>query len=87
MRVPILNTAPILNPATPLGYTELLIRSRIDRARRRIISGPSDLGASVVEWVIISALVVGIAVAVGTALKGKLTTEVNNLNVTDQSGP
>jgi hypothetical protein len=62
-----------LNPFTPAGYAELLIRGRIDRARSRMIDGPRDLGASVVEWVIISALVVGIAVAVGGVLKTKLT--------------
>ena len=71
-----------LNPATPLGHVELLVRGRIDRARARVIRGPRDLGASAVEWVVISALVVGIAVAVGTTLKTKLTTEVNNLDVT-----
>jgi hypothetical protein len=80
-------SGPLLNPSTPLGFLELLVRGRIDRARIRTIDDPRDLGASVVEWVIISALVVGIAVAVGTALRGKLTDEVNNLNVGDQTGP
>ena len=70
-----------LNPATPLGYLELLVRGRIDRARSRVIDGPRDLGASVVEWVVISAVVIGIAVAVGTALSDKLTKEVGTLDV------
>jgi hypothetical protein len=83
MSVRISKSAPIMNPSTPLGYAEMLIRSRIDRARNRMIQGPNDLGASVVEWVIISALVIGIAVAVSAALKDKLTQEVGTLNVGD----
>jgi hypothetical protein len=71
----------LLNPATPLGFAELLIRGRIDRARARVIAGPADRGASVMEWVIISAVVIGIALAVGGALKTKLTTTVQNLKV------
>ena len=51
-------SGPLLNPSTPLGFLELLVRGRIDRARNRTIDDPRDLGASVVEWVIISALVV-----------------------------
>ena len=72
-----------LNPGTPLGYAELLIRTRIGVARNRVISGPRDAGASVVEWVIISALVIGIAVAVSAALKTKLQASVTKLNTDD----
>lgn len=68
-----------LNPSTPTGYAELLLRGRIDRARSRVIDSPRDLGASTVEWVIISALVVGIAVAVGAALKTKLVAKANTV--------
>jgi hypothetical protein len=71
-----------LNPGTSLGYVELLIRNRVGQARNRVISGPRDRGASVVEWVIISALVIGVAVAVAAALTTKLTGAVDNLNVT-----
>ncbi len=78
-------TVPTLDPSTPLGYAELLIRNRIHRARTRVISGPSDLGASAVEWVIISALVIGVCVAVSAALKTKLTDQVGKLNVGDQT--
>ncbi len=70
-----------LNPATPLGYLELLVRGRIDQARGREIHGVRDLGASVVEWVVISAVVIGIAAAVGKALSTKLTDEVGTLDV------
>jgi hypothetical protein len=75
-----------LSPASPLGYAELLVRNRIGQARQRVINGPRDRGASVVEWVIISAIVVGIAVAIGTALSSKLTSAVDNLDVTGGGG-
>jgi Flp pilus assembly pilin Flp len=78
-------TVPTLDPSTPFGYAELLVRNRIHRVRARVIRGPRDLGASAVEWVIISALVIGVCVAVSAALKTKLTTQVNNLNVGDQT--
>ena len=74
------------SPASRLGYAELLIRNRIQKIRDRTIEGPRDLGASVIEWVIISAMVVGIAVAVAVILRNKLTGEANNIDVTDQSG-
>jgi len=71
-----------LNPSTPLGYAELLIRNRVHRARSRSFERPRDVGASVVEWVVISALVIGVAVAVATALTTKLRNTVTNLDVT-----
>ncbi|HST82139.1 MAG TPA: hypothetical protein VLL08_10435 [Kineosporiaceae bacterium] len=70
-----------LSPATPAGYAELLIRGRIDRALSRTGSEPRDLGASVVEWVIISALLVAIAVAVSTVLMQKLTDKANSIDL------
>lgn len=70
-----------LSPATPTGYAELLIRRRIDRALARSTDSPRDLGASVVEWVIISALLVAIAVAVGAVLLQKLTAKANSIDL------
>jgi hypothetical protein len=69
------------SPATPAGYAELLIRGRIDRARARSLDTVRDRGASVVEWVIISALLVGIAVAVGGVLLTKLRTKADSINL------
>lgn len=60
---------------TPTGYAEMLLRRRVDRAR-----AAPDTGASVVEWVIISALVVGIAVAVGTILLTRLRNKANSID-------
>jgi hypothetical protein len=59
----------------------MLIRSRIDRALRRTGDTPRDRGASVVEWVIISALLVAIAVAVSAVLMEKLTAKANSIDL------
>jgi hypothetical protein len=75
-----------LSPATPAGYAQLLIRDRIDRALGRGRHERRDLGASVVEWVIISALVVGIAVAVGAILLAKLQDKANSINLNTSGG-
>lgn len=60
----------MINPASPLGFLFTVLNVRLDRAR-------SERGASAVEWVIISAIVVGICIAVagllGAALRGKAT--------------
>jgi hypothetical protein len=78
-----------LNPATPAGYAELLVRGWIARARSRAIHGPRDVGASVIEWVIISAIVVVIAITVGgilmTTIRGKA--QSINLDTSRVGGP
>ena len=48
--------------------------SQLQRDQRR-----DDRGASAVEWVLISALVVGIALAVGLILKGALESEATDI--------
>ena len=69
-----------LSPATAAGYGELLLRERVRRARAQ-----PELGASVIEWVIISALLVGIAAAVGTILLNKIRDKANSINL--NTGP
>jgi hypothetical protein len=80
----------LLAPDTPAGYAELLIRARLDAARARGVAArsgtPSDRGASVVEWVIISALVVGIAVAVGAILLTKLRDKATSIDLNTGGG-
>ncbi len=66
--------------ATPAGYLELMLRERVLRARTR-----SDRGASAIEWVVISAILVVIAGAVGVALYNKVTTKVDSINL--DTGP
>lgn len=83
-----------LSPASPAGLAELLIRGRIDHARGAAgvdaAAGGDrdwrDRGASVVEWVIISALVVGIAVAVGAILLAKLRDKANSIDLNTNNG-
>jgi hypothetical protein len=69
------------DPTSAVGFGEMLIRRRIDAARGRVIRGARDRGASVVEWVVISALLVGIAAAVGTILLQKLKTKADSINL------
>jgi hypothetical protein len=68
-------------PTSAAGYGEMLIRGRIDAARSRVVRGPRDRGASVVEWVVISALLVGIAAAVGAVLLNKLKAKADSINL------
>ena len=69
------------NPSNPFGYTEMLVRGRIDRARSRIVAGPRDLGASVVEWVVITAMLVAIAVVIGGIVLTKLQDKANTIDL------
>jgi Flp pilus assembly pilin Flp len=62
------------SPATPLGFLELVLRGRVDRARNT-----DDRGASAVEWVVISAIVVAIAIAIGVILQGALEGKANDI--------
>lgn len=52
-----------LSPTSPVGWMLLILRTRIDDARQN-----PDRGASAIEWVIITAIVVGLAAAVGWAV-------------------
>jgi len=56
-----------------LVFARVLIGARLDRARR------SEHGVSAVEWVLISALLAGIALAVGVILYNKLTGKAKDL--------
>lgn len=66
----------MLNPASPLGFLITVLNVRLDRTR-------SEKGASAVEWVIISAIVVAICIAVAgllrAALEGKATDISNDI--------
>jgi hypothetical protein len=91
-----------LSPASPAGLAELLLRGRIDQARgssrshdhdrhfhdpdHGLAGRVSDRGASVVEWVIISALVVGIAVAVGAIMLTKLRDKATSIDLNTGGG-
>ena len=64
------------NPSNQVIFLlRVLVEGRIQRARR------SEGGASAVEWVLISALLIGIAIAIGTIILKKLTDKANNINL------
>jgi hypothetical protein len=66
----------MISPLTPFGFLILLTRDR--RAR---LASTTDRGASAVEWVVISALLVGIALALGLIIKNKVVGKANDLNL------
>jgi Flp pilus assembly pilin Flp len=64
------------NPTNQVIFLlRVLVEGRIQRARR------SEGGASAVEWVLISALLIGVAIAVGAIILRKLTEKANNINL------
>jgi len=63
------------SPATPLGFLELMLREHIHRARTS-----DSRGASAVEWVVISAIIVAIAIAVGLILQNALEDKANQID-------
>ncbi|MFB6726390.1 hypothetical protein ACFCV3_39845 [Kribbella sp. NPDC056345] len=60
-----------------LELVRVLIGARLERARR------TEQGVSAVEWVLISAAVAGIAIAVGLILYNRLTGKANDLELGD----
>jgi Flp pilus assembly pilin Flp len=58
-----------------LNFMVIYLRGRIDRVRNEDMSR----GASAVEWVVISAIVVGIVAVVGYAIKSALTTKSDSV--------
>jgi Flp pilus assembly protein TadG len=56
-------------------FLRAVLAGRAARARR------SQHGASAVEWVLISALLIGIAIAVGAIILAKLTGKANDLDL------
>lgn len=60
------------NSATPIGFLMLILDIRLHRAR-------GERGASAVEWVIISAIVVGICIAIAAILMEALTSKAGDI--------
>lgn len=57
-----------------MAYFRALLHTHVLRTR-------SDRGASAVEWVVITALVVGIAIAVGAILMTTIENKANSINL------
>ncbi len=70
----------LLSANGPLGFAVLLLRGRVDRARAAGRAG--DLGASAIEWVVITAMLVLIAGGVFTILYNKIRATANGINTT-----
>jgi len=63
----------------PLSYSETQVRLRVATAQGLARDG--ERGASAIEWVIISALLIGIVAVVGTIILNKLTDKANSLDL------
>lgn len=48
---------------------------------RTVAGGESERGASIVEWVIIVAVLAGLAIAVGAIIVAKVTAKANGINL------
>jgi Flp pilus assembly pilin Flp len=54
---------------------KVFVEGRIQHARR------SERGASAVEWVLITALLIGVAIAVGAIILTRLTAKANSIDL------
>ena len=66
---------------TPWGYAYLQLRCRMDHARAN-----PERGASAIEWVIITAVLVAIAAAVGLVIYNLVVDNAKKLDVPDAPG-
>ncbi len=70
-----------LSPLGVVGFLLMELRRRTDRAR----STP-ELGASAIEWVIITGILVAIAAAVGLVIYNMVTDQAQSINIPDAPG-
>lgn len=56
-------------------FLKIFLEGRLDRARR------SETGASAVEWVIITAVLVTICVGIGAIILNKINSKANSINI------
>ncbi|MFN0284866.1 MAG: hypothetical protein ACKVZ6_23175 [Kineosporiaceae bacterium] len=71
-----------LAPSSLLGYALLLLRSHVDRAR-----DADDRGASAIEWVVITAMLVVIAGAVFAVLYNLIVNKANDIDLETPAAP
>ncbi|RFU41556.1 hypothetical protein DZF91_11195 [Actinomadura logoneensis] len=67
---------PLNDPA--VVYLRALLSDRLHRLRAAD-EDERSLGASAIEWAIITAILVGVAVAIGAVVKGRIDKEVSNI--------
>lgn len=66
---------------TPWGFLAMELRRRFARAR-----SSSDLGASTIEWVIITGILVLIAAAVGAVIYNLVKDQADSISIPDAPG-
>ncbi|WP_456789706.1 hypothetical protein [Cellulomonas sp. P5_C5] len=71
-----------LSSTSPLLYLGTELRRRWARVR-----ATEDLGASAIEWVIITGILVAIAVAIGAVIFNLINQEANDIVIPDAPGP
>lgn len=71
--------------AGPLNYAEAGVRLRVAKASGLAQGG--ERGASAIEWVIISAVLILIAGVVGGILYAKISDKANSLDLNPNVGP
>lgn len=70
-----------LSPTSPLLFLANELRRRYARAR-----ASEDLGASAIEWVIITGILVAIAAAIGVVIYRLVKTEADSIKIPDAPG-
>ena len=70
-----------LSPTSPLGALVMELRRRFARARTA-----SELGASAIEWVIITGVLVAIAAAVGLVIYNLVNSQAEAIVIPDAPG-
>ncbi len=68
-------------PNSPLGWLLLTLQAHTERLRRT-----SDRGASAIEFVIITAVLVALAAAVGVVIYNIVTDEAESIDIPDAPG-
>lgn len=69
------------SPLSPAGFLLMELRRRITHARQN-----PDLGASAIEWVIITGVLVAIAAAVGLVIYNMVTSQAESIDIPDAPG-
>jgi hypothetical protein len=65
----------LLSPTNPVGFAWMMLRGRADDAQEQ-----DDLGASAIEWIIITAIVVAMAVAIGVFIWQRIQNSETSIN-------
>ena len=73
--------ATAYSPATPIGWLLLSLQVHTERARRA-----PERGASAIEFVIITAILVALAAAVGVVIYNLVTDEADSIDIPDAPG-